>query len=349
MKKVFIDTGAENSGHNIRGIGVHTRELVEHLRQLGDKEVEILSGDAGSYDLSMVDLTHLTSFHPHFLTLPKKKLSAKVLVTIHDLIPLIYPEHYPPGLKGMFRYFAQKMRLKSVDGIITISETSKKDICRFLKVSPSMVSVVHLASKNLFKPMKHGEWEKDIQQKYNLPNKFVLYVGDVNYNKNIPTLVEACKLAGIKLVMVGKNPTKIEEFAASGHPEHTHLKGVSFEGVVRPGFVSDEDLGKIYNLATLYCQPSFYEGFGLPVLEAISAGCAVVASRIQAHVEIAGDGVLYANPHSANDMAQMIGEVAKDKNLQESLVKKGQKILESYTWENTAKGTLSVYKKILSS
>lgn len=329
--KVGIHLGGFRGGHEVRGIGVHTSELVKALGKIKDKGVEVSEYKSGG----KYDLIHYTVFKPFVFSLPFKKEAKKVVLTIHDLIPLIYPEHYPGGIKGNIVFLIQKLLIKkNIDAIITISETSKKDICRFLNIDPSKVHVVYLAPKEVFKKISDNRLLDIIKEKYNLPDKFALYVGDVNYNKNVPNLVKACEIAKIKLVMVGKQAKEIEK-GNLNHPELAHLKNVDFSRVVRLGFVSDEELAAIYNLAEVSVQPSLYEGFGLPILEALACGCPVVASKIQTHVEIAEGLVTFVDPKSPEEIAKGILNHGK------AGVHSGK-----YSWEKTAKETLEVYKNV---
>ncbi len=329
--RVGIDLGGSHGGHEERGIGVHTNELFNALKSLKSKEVEISEYKPGN----KYDLVHYTVFKPFSFSLPFKKPAKKVVLTIHDFIPLIYPKHYPSGIKGKIIFLIQKYLIKkNVDAIITISETSKKDICRFLGVSPEKVYVIYLAPKKIFKKIEDEKVKREIIEKYDLPKKFVLYVGDVNYNKNIPNLIKAAKLAKLPLVICGKQAKEIETKDLN-HPELLHLKNIDWSGVLRLGFVSDEDLGVIYNLATVYCQPSLYEGFGLPVLEALSCGCPVVASKTQALIEIAEDLGVFVDPKDPMDIAKGINNFVRP-----------SKPPREYSWEKTAKETRSLYEKI---
>ncbi len=344
--KVAIDSGPLKGGHAVRGVGTHTRELLRALKMPGV--------DFGKVDLSKFDVLHYTFFHPYFINLPLKKPKAKVVVTIHDLIPLIYPKHYPAGIRGKIRFLINKYLInKNVDAIITISETSKKDICRFLGVSPEKVHVIYLAPRKIFRKLK-------IQKRYGLPERFALYVGDINYNKNIPNLIKACKLAKIPLVICGKQAFDIETLGVDDlsnlkgprdwirylfgkpHPELAHYQNLLKEfnhgkNVVRLGFVPDEDLVAIYNLALVYVQPSLYEGFSLPILEALACGCPVVASKIQAHVEIAEGAATFVDPNDLKDFVRGFNNLIRN-----------PKLPRKYSWEKTAKETLRVYKLLIS-
>ncbi|HKB88313.1 MAG TPA: glycosyltransferase family 1 protein [Patescibacteria group bacterium] len=317
--KIAIDSGPLSSGDSVRGIGVYTRELLKALKMDGV--------DVSREDLSKYDVVHFTRFNPFFIAIPfVKPENAKFVLTIYDLIPLIYPSHYPPGVKGKINWLINKYLInKNIDAIITISETSKKDICRFLGVKPEIVHVIYLAPRAIFK-------KQEVIKRYSLPKHFALYVGDVNYNKNIPNLVKACEIARIPLVIAGKQAKEIQSMDLN-HSELNHLKNINWSNVVRLGFVPDDDLVNIYNLASVYVQPSLYEGFGLPVLEAIACTTPVVVTKNQCLVEILGDDFKYVNAYNSEDIAR--GIIKPNIN---------KKLTREYSWEMTAKETIKVYQ-----
>lgn len=330
MNKIAIVNGASKKGDSVRGIGVHSSELFRQLKklQIPNSKLQITETDHQSLTTNHFDIFHFTVFRPFFISLPFiKPKNTKFVLTIHDLIPLIYPKHYPAGIKGAIRFMINKFLIKKyVDRIITISETSKKDICRFLGVSPEIVIVIYLAPKSAVK-------QKKVEKKYDLPKKFVLYTGDINYNKNIPNLIKACEIIKIPLVIAGKQALEIEKMDLK-HPETLHFEGVSLSNVIRLGFVSDNVLSDLYNLAYCYVQPSFYEGFGLPALEAVVCKTPLVVSKTQALVEILGSGLDYIDPNDVKDIAR--GILNPNINI---------KIPRKYSWERTAKETLKVYAK----
>jgi glycosyltransferase involved in cell wall biosynthesis len=328
MFKVAIDSGPLKSGDSVRGIGVYTRELLKALKMDGV--------DVSKADLSKFDVVHFTRFHPFFVSLPfSKPKNTKFVLTIYDLIPLIYPKHYPPGIKGKIKWQLNKYLIhKNVDAIITISETSKKDICRFLEIDPSKVFVTHLAPRQSFKKISNLKNLSYVKIKYSLPPKFALYVGDVNYNKNILNLIKACDIAKIPLVIIGKQAAQIGKMDLN-HRELIHLKGIDWKNVTNLGFVDDNDLVKIYNLATLYVQPSFYEGFGLPLLEAYACGTPIAVSKNQCHVEILGSDFLYFDPNNPSDIAHHLLNPNKHKNLS-----------RNYNWSKTGSETSAILQSL---
>jgi len=344
---VGIDVAPLYSGHKVRGVGFYTQRLLDgfktyrglgiSIKELKNKE-EILNAD--------YDLLHIPYFSPFFVTLPLAK-KKPLVVTIHDLIPLKYLSHYPPGLKGSIRWQIQKLLLRRADGVITDSLVSKRDINRFSGVPLNKISVIYLAAGKDFRRLKIGNWESEIKQKYHLPDVFVLYVGDVNWNKNVPELVRACKETKIPLVIVGRQA--LEDNFDPSHPENIDLvwlrQQTDQKSVIALGFVETSDLVKIYNLATMYCQPSFDEGFGLPVLEAMACGCPVISSNLGSLPEVVGQGGLTNSP-SARGLASMITKVVKNKGLQKSLIEKGLTRTADFSWSKTVTETAEVYKSI---
>lgn len=343
--KIAIVGGSFQKGDSTRGIGAHNSSLFETLNQ--NKNQEINTQDISKDDdLSKYDVVHFTSFRPFFISLPFfKPKNTKFVLTIHDLIPLIYPNNYPSGLKGKIRFLINKyLVLKYVDSVITISETSKKDICRFLGVSPKKVHVIYLAPKKVIKKIKPGPWVSAFRKKYNLPSKFVLFDHGVNYNKNVPSLIKACDILGIPLVMIGKETENIGNLDLN-HPELAHLKGVDFSKVIKLGFVKDEDLSKLFNLSHVLVLPSFYEGFGMPVVEAMVVGCPVVCSKTQALVEIGSDACLYFDPYNVLDLVKKLKIMINDQKVRNLYINRGFKQVEKYSWDKTAEQTLDVYAK----
>lgn len=374
MIKVAIDSGCLREGHAVRGIGVMVGEQIAALNKITKKQKDIkieafdFSTEHQTLAVGDYDVVHYPYFFPYSLTLPSQKYANKVVVTIQDLIPLIYPKHYPPGIHGRINLVKQKMRLRNVDAVITISETSKKDIVRFLGVPAEKIHVVYLAPKKIFKKLENGNWKLEIKKRYGMPFPFALYVGDVNYNKNIPGLIKACKLAKIPLVICGKHALEVEEQGITlkhikgprdlfryifniPHPELAHFKGLvdEFRGnpdIIRTGFLTEKELVALYNLASVYIQPSFYEGFGLPVLEAMACGTPCVISKTNALVEIAGGAALIAEAGKPKEMADVIIKILKNPKTKKYLVEKGFENLRRFSWEKTAKELVKIYKSV---
>ena len=368
--RVAIDSGPLTGGHSVRGVGISTKGLMDSLlRYNTDKDIIIEKVDFSNTSPLDFDILHYTSFNPYFLNIPRLgSAKGRIILTIHDLIPVIYKNNYSPGIKGELKFQMNKLLVKYADKIITVSETSKKDIIRILGVNEKKIEVIYWAPDETFREILDKSSLSEISSKYRLPNKFILYVGDVNYNKNLSTLIEATTLAGIPLVIVGKQASNIDELTISWsnlngpmdfirslqgkpHPELFHFKKLSSlikeRHVVLTGFVPSEDLIGIYNLASVYVQPSLYEGFGIPVLEAFVCGVPVVISKTQSLVEIANGAALTADPDSAEDFSEKIKSLLNDNSVKLHLIRAGKTRVKDFSWKKTAEATINIYKKII--
>jgi glycosyltransferase involved in cell wall biosynthesis len=346
--KIAIDVSPLSSGHKVRGVGFYIEYLKRSLlKYFPDNEYKFFTKDE-ELDKT-VDLVHYPYFDPFFLTVPITK-KYKRIVTVHDLTPIIFPNHFPPGVKGKIIWKIQKYNLKTVNGLLTDSYTSQKDIASILKIKKKKINVAHLAAGEEFKKLEAGRWRNMILKKYNLPEKFVLYVGDVTWNKNIPGLIEAIKEINLTLVIVGKALSENKIATQNAWDKDLITAQKMMEGdkrFIRLGFVPTPDLVALYNIATVFVFPSIYEGFGLPVLEAMQSGCPVVLSREGTMKEIGENAASYVNPFNINSIANGIGEVFFTKKLQNKLSEKGLVQAKKFSWEKTAQKTIEAYKKVL--
>jgi len=345
--RVKIDDSPLNSGHALRGMGFYMRNLVDSIKE--SKKVELSDND---YDIIHYPYFDLFANTLHIID------GKKTVVTIPDLIPLMYPKIYKPGFKGRKSFAKQLKALKKVDAIITISETSKKDIVRLLKIPAEKIYVTYLGPGN-----KHSKTKMHLD----LPDDYILYVGDVNWNKNIVSFIKAVNKANLNLVIVGKHARDILESKLDTpvhgprdvlrtmfgqiHPEVKHFRELqqllrNSKNVTTLGYVEDEEFAAVYQQATIYCQPSFYEGFGLPLLEAMEAKLPIAASKTQALVEIAGDAALYFDPYSIQDMSDKLRMLIENKKMQQELVSKGSGRVKYFSWDFTAEETIKVYENL---
>lgn len=343
--KIAIDISPIKTGHflqhRVRGTGFYLENLRKSLEKYypANRYTFFTREDKEPVN---VDLVHYPYFEPFFLTLPFKSRN-KFIVTVHDLTPLVFPSNFPPGLKGKIKWNIQKNRLRKASAIITDSNSSKKDIVRFVGVSDDRVNVVYLAAGEEFKKL-------EITKRYSIPERFVLYVGDVTWNKNLPRLIDATVKANIPIVLVGsalKNENLDKE-----NPWNQDLVKVkdlvkNNKSVFVLGFVENKDLVALYNMATVFAMPSVYEGFGLPILEAMSCGAPVVTSREGSIPEIAQEAALYVDAYSVDSIAEGLSKVFKDTKLQKKMSEEGIAQSNKFSWNKTAENTMNVYKKAI--
>lgn len=354
--KVAIDSSPLQTGHKVRGIGFYLQHLKDALETYFPQYSYNFFTDP-SRVATNVDVVHYPYFDPFQLTRPFLKYKPTV-VTIHDLTPIKFPEHFPAGKRGALMWKMNKVLLKQVDAIIADSEASKQDIVNLAGVPERKISVVYLAAGESFKFLGHSSSSsnslrtksQELRTKYKLPEKFVLYVGDVTWNKNLPRLVRAIQKDALHLVMVGKALAQTE--FDRGNPWTHDLQEVqqlaqNDERIHILGFVPDEDLVTLYNVATVCVMPSLYEGFGLPVIEAMQSGCPVISSKEGSLPEVGGEAVFYTDAHDTDVLASDITKVFGDKRLRERLSEKGIEQAKKFSWRITAKKTLAVYERVL--
>lgn len=348
--KVAIDVSPISSGHylahKVRGTGFYLKNLQENLVSLYGKE-DFRFFSRGE-EIGNVDIVHYPYFEPFFLSLPLKKI-AKTIVTVHDLTPIVFKEDFPPGIKGNIKWRLQKKSLQNVDFIITDSKSSKKDIHEITGIDDDKIRVIYLAAAKHFKQIEELD-KKEFLSKFSLPESFILYVGDVTPNKNLPRIIEAINKTNYNLVIVGKafaNEDFDRENVWNKDLKKAKELSLGSKKIVSLGFVEDSDLVKIYNIASTLVMPSLYEGFGLPILEAMQSGCPVITSKRGSLGEVGMDAALYVDPLSVDSIASGINKVMGDANLRKSLSQAGIKNAKKFTWEKTAIETYDVYKSIL--
>jgi glycosyltransferase involved in cell wall biosynthesis len=350
QKTIYFYQLPDGSESRTRGIGFYFNYLIRALKKQ-NIQVSFFTKEQEAKDHKTV--IHYPWLHPYFLTAPLLKRCPRV-ITVHDLIPLKYPKLYPPGLRAKFVWPINKKIIQKADAVITDSLTSKNDIIRFCwPISAKKIHIVPLAPDPLSKPLKSPKMPSQLKNYLTSKLKhFVLYVGDINPSKNVPSLVKACIELKIPLLLVGKK--FLQKDYDRAHPENTDLVFVQKaiknnpELVIPTGFISQQDLTALYNLATVYCQPSFEEGFGLPVLDAMSCGCPVAVSQTSAVIEITKTNAFLFDPNSINSLKQALRESLTNSRKRKKFTQAGLKRAKQYSWQKTAKQTIIVYQKLLS-
>lgn len=350
MIKVGLVKSPNISSH-VRGGGFYADRLLKSLSQTPDINVNFVDYSINPAVYRKYDLIHFTYFDFFNLTLPPVR-PVKTVVAVHDMTPLKFPQHFPLGKKAKVVWPIQKTILKNVDAITTLSEVSKKDIVELTGIPSEKIKVIYLAADPEFKKIKDIKLLKKIGEKYSLPDKFMLYVGGVNWNKNLPALIKACRQINVNLVLVGKEfLNKDVDFSHAELQPFKEVLGLieSDQRTHRLGFVPTGDLAAIYNLATIYVQPSVYEGFGLPVLEAMSCGTPVICGRKSSLGEIGGEAAIYADVENSADIAAKIDRTLKlPRTAYDKIGTESIRQARNFSWEKTARETLEMYQKVLS-
>jgi len=267
----------------------------------------------------------------------------KILMVVPDMGYYPHPEFYK-GRDILYLKLMIPLYLRKATRVIAVSHTTKKDIIKFTGVDKSKVVVVHMAAEDIFAESVDPVFVERVKAKYSLSSQFILHVGIIYPGKNVEKLI--CAFAKIakkfphKLVLVGGFRWKysrvfdlIEEF---------NLK----DKVIITNWVSRSELPVFYKLADLFAFPSLYEGFGIPVLEAMTCGCPVVTSSTGATPEIAGDAALIVNPRSVDEIYEATVRVLEDEKLKKELVSKGYARAKKFSWEKSARETLSVFREL---
>ena len=265
-------------------------------------------------------------------------------VNIYDLSFRLLPECFTrERLRDMERRLAQS--LPRAELILTGSEYSRGEIIRVLGVEPSRVVAIPYGVERRFSPLEGKELAR-VRKKYSLPESFLLYVGTIEPRKNLVTLLRAwakiCQAHPEKqLVIAGKRGWLWEKTFAE--LESLGLR----ERVFLPGYVAEDDLPSLYNLAQVFVYPSLYEGFGLPPLEAMACGLPVITSDTSSLPEVIGEGGILLPPEEVDAWAEEIEKLFRDEGRRKELGKKGRARAGKYNWEECARRTLSLYERVV--
>lgn len=274
-----------------------------------------------------------------------EEIKCKKIITIHDLIPYIMPETVG---KGYLLKFLREVPylIQNADGIITVSEYSKKDILKFFPVDENKIYVTPLAADSIYKPLNKEVCLSFLKENYNIGTPFVLYIGGFSKRKNVEALINSfIKISSnfdkdYSLVIVGARKD-LGTFLSSKYTDSSKI--------IFTDFVPQNDLPYLYNGCEVFVYPSLYEGFGLPPLEAMSCGAPVITSNITSIPEVVEDSGMLINPYDENELGKSIEKVLSDNILKQSLKEKGLKQSSKFSWNKTSQATLEAYQKIYNS
>jgi len=294
------------------------------------------------------DLIHF----PYNWSFPAGKKAPSVL-TIHDVIPFTFRE--AQSLRNNRLHYRPSMRRSAAlnDVIATVSEFSKQDIVSKLGVRPEKIRVIYNGLRDPNPP--DPDQERNVRRSYGLAGRFVLNVGGIHERKNVPRLIRAFASLrrdhgyGGMLVITGRT---------GGAPYQERMKRRCDEAVRRAGldgsvvftdFVTESELDSLYRSADCLVYPSLYEGFGIPVLEAMKLDLPVVTSSTTALPEVAGDAALLVNPERVEEITEAMARIVSDQGLRRDLARRGRERAQGFTWETNAEAYLSVYEELAGS
>jgi glycosyltransferase involved in cell wall biosynthesis len=376
MKIGIIAASAEGEK---TGIGTYTYNLIKSLREI-DSEDEYFSISRNNLDENYIDLNHQITFRlPNFV--PREKggflfwlliftpirlylkcafplihdtcnygcfallnLPCRKVVTIHDIGPIVNQENFKK-ITVRIHKFLIPMTVKNADIVITDSEFSKNEIMRYLKTDPKKIRVIYPGIDKRFRILPKEEFVP-IFDKYNLPKKFILYVGSIHKQKNLQALIRAYALikaeTDCKLVIVGRKMFEGDR-QLPALIENLHLQ----RDIIFSGYAKDEDLPAFYNAASVLVLPSLYEGFGLPPLEAMACGTPVITSNRASLPEAVGEAGIMVDPDDIEGLAKAMVKLTTDEELRQRMIKRGLERVKLFSPEQTAMKTLEVYREVL--
>jgi len=349
------------------GIGRYTYHLLDSLGEIDHDNEYALHVPKRLFDFKrrLPDFSRYKNFKSHtdyfrrgvnktdIYHLPSPDLigpyKGKLIVTIHDLVHKIYPQSQTAQATELTEKYIQDIAVKA-DGIICISENTRRDLHKFFHIPPEKTRVVYNGvDHEVFYPLtEEGRLVALGQLKgLGIDRPFMLYVGTIEPRKNLAGLLESFAILKSKnvfhgqLVIVGMKGWMVENIEAL-------IRGFGIErDVVFTGFISDDQLCQLYNRAEVFVFPSFYEGFGFPILEAFCCGAAVITSKTSSCAEIASHAALTVNPHDTRAIADAMEQVLTDEILNGSLRKAGLKRAKEFSFERMAQGTLETYGTFL--
>jgi glycosyltransferase involved in cell wall biosynthesis len=264
-------------------------------------------------------------------------------VTIHDCIHLMFPQYLPNRFALAYARTSIALAARRATRVMTVSESSKRDILRFVDVRPEKIDVIYNAFDERFGVEPLEEDVVRVRERYQLHDEFVLYAGNVKPHKNLERLIEAFDLVRkrgldhLKLVMIGDEISKYAALRRAVHQHQLH-KYVRFLG-----YLPEETLAVMYRLAGVFVFPSLYEGFGLPPLEAMASGTPVVTSNVSSLPEVAGDAAVLVDPYIPQAIADGIYQVLTDETLRRSLRQKGLARAAQFSWEQSVRRVRAIY------
>lgn len=362
------------------GIGRYTRNLIKELADIDSSNeytIFITPSDETEYDQE-IDSNKYKNFHKYVLPIVHFTLSEQTkflnilnkekfdlvhfanfnhpilykkdfVVTIHDLTMLLFPS------EGAQKSYLRRIAFRKVfnnavnasNKIISISNSTKRDLENYLHASPKKIEVVYEGIDKNYQPLKSQSKIERFKAKYNIGKPYILFVSQWRPHKGLPELIRAFEILKEKyflehkLVLVGKSDKSFPNVISAVD------KCKYSKDIIRPGFVVEEDLPYFYAASDVFVFPSHYEGFGLPPLEAMSSGVPVAASNVSSIPEILGKAAVYFDPYKPEDIAKQIFRIVSDDKFKKQLIKDGITQAKKYSWHKMAQETLAVYESVV--
>jgi glycosyltransferase involved in cell wall biosynthesis len=322
------------------------KEVVSALRRFGENFESLWWEQVGmvrACHREKIELLHCPYFAaPYFLP-------ARTVVTVHDVITLVMPEYRVRRESRMYSSLVA-FTVRRADAIITVSDYSKRDIMRTLQIPEDRIHVIGNAVDSSYRPISDGRMVESVRERYGIGPKYILYFGGFDVRKNVGRLLEAYAALPhstreeYQLVIAGRLPFV-------GHPLYPdprpRIKELGLEDqVVVTGQIREQDKAPLYSAATLYVFPSLYEGFGMPVLEAMACGATVITSNLSALPEVAGDAACLVDPYDTQAISQAIGELLENETMRSELRERALARAQHFSWKRVAQQTLDVYSKL---
>ena len=354
------------------GIGTYIRNLLRHLARIdGETEFVVLcrpedakglatlganlrpvAETAGNYSVAeqlkvplKLKREGVTLFHaPHYVLPPLVR--CRSVVTIHDCIHLMFPQYLPNRVALGYARASITGAARRATRVLTVSESSKRDILRFVDIPPEKIDVIYNAHEEHFTIEPREEHVARVRERYQLHDPFILYAGNVKPHKNVERLIDAFHLLrqrgldDLKLVLIGDDISRYAALRRAVHHHQLH-KYVRFLG-----YMPEDTLAVMYRLAAVFVFPSLYEGFGLPPLEAMASGTPVVTSNVSSLPEVAGGAAILVDPLSPEAIADGIYRVLADAQLRQCLRERGIARARQFSWEASVRRVREIYGQV---
>lgn len=340
--------------YNGSGIGNYSYELIKNIIKINTlHSIDIYSNTSSNHKSeSFWEFAQNTInlkkqydvlLNPHNgIGLPNKN-TKKIVTTLHDIIPTKLPETVSNNYLKIYNKNIKYILTKS-DIILTVSNFSKNDICNTFSINKNKIHVTYLAPSKIYYPLNKTYCKNFLFKNYKINFEYILYIGSFSPRKNILGLIEAfskicIKNPTIKLLIVGLKGKSYEIYL------NRSLKLNLENKIIFTDFIETNHLPYFYNGATCFIYPSFYEGFGLPPLEAMACGIPVIASNLTSIPEILKNAPIYINPHNIDDIYEKINLILNDKLLHKTFVQKSIEHSKLFSWEKTSYKTLKIIEK----